>query len=101
MKHNKFLTRWRMLFVAAGLTTLGSVLVVTTSFAQSSTGCRAYAEDYAERYSAGSATPFASGGDPAPLVQWRPAQRVDFASQRLLTMHTHDACKTDGREYRG
>jgi len=44
------------------------------------------------------ATPFASGGDPAPLVQWRPAQRVDFASQHLLTMHTHDACKTDGRE---
>jgi hypothetical protein len=43
-----------MLFVAAGLTTLGSVLVVTTSFVQSSTGCRAYAEDYAERYSAGS-----------------------------------------------
>ena len=44
------------------------------------------------------ATPSGSGVVPAPLVLWRPAQRVDFASQRLLTMHTHDACKTDGRE---
>jgi hypothetical protein len=53
MKHN-FLARHRMLVVATALTTLGSVLAVTTSFAQTSTGCRAYAQDYAERYSAGS-----------------------------------------------
>jgi hypothetical protein len=67
MKHNKFLTRWRMLFVATALATLGSVLVATTSFAQLSTGCRAYAEDYAERYSAGSAfgDAFRVGGRPS------------------------------------
>jgi hypothetical protein len=52
---NNFLARQRMLFVATAFATLGSMLVATTSFAQSSTGCRAYAEDYAERYSAGSA----------------------------------------------
>jgi hypothetical protein len=54
MKHNNFVARQRMLFVATALATLGSVVVATTSFAQTSTGCRAYAEDYAERYSAGS-----------------------------------------------
>lgn len=54
MKHN-FLARQRTLVVATALTTLGSVLAVTTSFAQTSTGCHAYAQDYAERYSAGSA----------------------------------------------
>jgi hypothetical protein len=52
---NSFLARQRMLFVATAFATLGSMLVATTSFAQSSTGCRTYAEDYAERYSAGSA----------------------------------------------
>ena len=49
MKHN-FLARQRTLVVATALTTLGSVLAVTTSFAQTSTGCHAYAQDYAERY---------------------------------------------------
>jgi len=46
---NNFLARQRILFVATAFATLGSMLVATTSFAQSSTGCRAYAEDYAER----------------------------------------------------
>jgi hypothetical protein len=45
---------WRRLVVAAVLTTVGSLLVVTTSFAQSPEGCRAYAEDYSYRYSADS-----------------------------------------------
>jgi hypothetical protein len=51
MKHNKLLTGWRKLVVAVGLATLGSALTITTSFAQSSAGCRAYAEDYSLRYS--------------------------------------------------
>jgi hypothetical protein len=46
-------------------------------------------------------TPFASGGDLRPRICWRPTQRVGFASQRSLATRTHDACKTDGREYRG
>jgi hypothetical protein len=41
------LARQRILFIATAFATLGSMLVATTSFAQSSTGCRAYAEDYA------------------------------------------------------
>lgn len=55
MKQNDFLARLGMLFFATIFATLGSMLVATISYAQSSTGCRAYAEDYAERYSAGSA----------------------------------------------
>ena len=43
MKHDNLLAGWRRLVVAAGLATLGSVLVITTSFAQSSANCRAYA----------------------------------------------------------
>jgi len=46
--------KWRSLIVATGLATLGSVLAVTSSFAESSATCRAYAEDYSSRYSAGS-----------------------------------------------
>jgi hypothetical protein len=46
MKHDNLLAGWRKLVVAAGLATLGSVLVITTSFAQPSANCRAYAEDY-------------------------------------------------------
>jgi hypothetical protein len=45
---------WRRLVVAAVLAMVGSLLVVTTSSAQSSEGCRAYAEDYSYRYSADS-----------------------------------------------
>jgi len=45
---------WRNLAVAGGIATLGSVLAITPSFAQSSANCRAYAEDYSLRYSAGS-----------------------------------------------
>ena len=56
MKHDNSLAGWRRLVVAAGLATLGSVLVVTTSFAQSSANCRAYAKDYSTRYSAPWAT---------------------------------------------
>jgi hypothetical protein len=52
MKHGNLSAGWRELVVAAGLATLGSVLVITTSFAQSSANCRAYAEDYSLRYSA-------------------------------------------------
>jgi len=55
MKHNNLLVRWRTLFFAAGLAMPGSLSMITTSFAQSSAGCRVYAEDYAERYSANSA----------------------------------------------
>ena len=52
MKQNNLLTGWRKLVVAVGLATLGSsALAITTSFAQSSAGCRAYAEDYSLRYS--------------------------------------------------
>lgn len=52
MKHDNSLASWQKLVVAAGLGTLGSVLVITTSFAQSSVNCRAYAEDYSLRHSA-------------------------------------------------
>ena|SRR6185437_7368524 len=53
MKHDNLWSGWRKLIVAAGLATLGSsVLVITSSFAQSSANCRAYAEDYSLRYSA-------------------------------------------------
>lgn len=55
MKHDNVLVRWRTLCFAAGLAMPGSLSIITTSFAQSSASCRAYAEDYAERYSAGSA----------------------------------------------
>jgi hypothetical protein len=51
MKHDNLLAGWRKLVVAAVLATLGSALVITTSFAQSA-NCRAYAEDYSLRYSA-------------------------------------------------
>jgi hypothetical protein len=52
MKHQN--SGWRKLLVAAGLATFGSALVMAPSFAESSAGCRAYAEDYSLRYSAGS-----------------------------------------------
>ncbi|SHM69765.1 hypothetical protein SAMN05444321_7281 [Bradyrhizobium lablabi] len=67
---DNFLARQRGLFVATAFATLGSMLVATTSYAQSSRGCRAYAEDYAERYSAGSAwgEPFVSADDLVPLM---------------------------------
>jgi hypothetical protein len=52
MEHDNLLAGWRKLVVATGLATLGSVLVITTSFAQPSENCRAYAEDYSLRYSA-------------------------------------------------
>jgi hypothetical protein len=55
MKHDNLLVRWRTLFFAAGLAMPGSLSMITTSFAQSSASCRAYAGDYAQRYSAGSA----------------------------------------------
>lgn len=51
MKHLN--CEWRRLVVAAVLAMVGSLLVITTSSAQSSEGCRAYAEDYSYRYSAG------------------------------------------------
>ena len=47
--HNR---EWRKLVVSAGLGMLGSLLVISSSFAQSSENCRAYAEDYSLRYSA-------------------------------------------------
>ena len=46
--------QWRRFIVATGLATLGSVLAITASFADTSANCRAYAEDYSLRYSAGS-----------------------------------------------
>jgi hypothetical protein len=52
MKHDNLLARWRKLVVTACLAMLGSMLVITISFAQSSANCRAYAEDYSLRYSA-------------------------------------------------
>jgi hypothetical protein len=55
MKHRNLLAGRRKLFVAIVLVTFGSALTTTTSFAQSSANCRAYAEDYSLRYSAGSA----------------------------------------------
>src|ERR1700744_4488528 len=55
MKRDNLVVRWRTLFFAAGLAIPGSLSMITTSFAQSSAGCRAYAEDYAQRYSAVSA----------------------------------------------
>jgi hypothetical protein len=51
MKHRNRL--WKKVFVASDLATLGSVLAITTSLADTSANCRAYAEDYSVRYSAG------------------------------------------------
>jgi hypothetical protein len=52
MKHDNLCSGWRKLVVAVGLATLGSsVLAITSSFAQPSANCRAYAEDYSLRYS--------------------------------------------------
>jgi hypothetical protein len=67
---NKFLARQRILFVATAFSTLGSMLVATTSFAQSSTGCRAYAEDYASAIqpAARGTTRFASEDHLVPLM---------------------------------
>jgi hypothetical protein len=45
---------WKKVVAAFGLATLGSVPAVTTSLADNSANCRAYAEDYSVRYSAGS-----------------------------------------------
>ena len=56
MKHDNLLAGWIRLVVVAGFAILGSVLVVTASFAQSSANCRAYAKDYSTRYSAPWAT---------------------------------------------
>jgi hypothetical protein len=77
MKHDNLLVRWRMLFLAAGLAMPGSLSMITTSFAQSSAGCRAYAEDYAERYSAGSAW-----GDAFRVGGRRSAARAMAADRR-------------------
>jgi hypothetical protein len=52
MKRQNWL--WKKLIVVTGLATLGSVLAITTSFADTSANCRAYADDYSVRYSAGS-----------------------------------------------
>jgi hypothetical protein len=52
MKRRNWL--WKWLFVASGLGALGSVLAITTSIADTSANCQAYAEDYSGRYSAGS-----------------------------------------------
>ena len=52
MKRRNWL--WKKVFVASGLATLGSVLAITTSLADTSANCHAYAEDYSVRYSAGS-----------------------------------------------
>ena len=49
MKHENL--GWRRLLVAAVFATLGSTLAITSSLAQSSENCRAYAEDYSYRYS--------------------------------------------------
>jgi len=53
MKHRNVLTGWRKLVVPVVSVTFGFALTITTSFAQSSANCRAYAEDYSHRYSAG------------------------------------------------
>lgn len=55
MKHRNFLAGPRKLLIATVLVTFGSALTISTSFAQSSANCRAYAEDYSLRYSDGSA----------------------------------------------
>src|ERR1700722_13460972 len=96
MKHDNLLVRWRTLFFAAGLAMPGSLSMITTSFAQSSTGCRAYAEDYAERYSAGSAW-----GD-AFRVRGRPSASnvmATSAARRLrkstLTDNAYARCMQD------
>jgi hypothetical protein len=70
MKRRNFLVGWRKLVVAAVLVTFGSALTMTTSFAQSSVNCRAYAEDYSLRYSAGSpwGDAFRIGGGAPPLA---------------------------------
>jgi hypothetical protein len=67
MKRDNLLVRSRTLLFAVGLTSSGSLSMITTAFAQTSASCHAYAEDYAERYSAGSAwgDAFRMGGRPS------------------------------------
>jgi hypothetical protein len=85
--------------VAAGLATVGSVLVITTSFAQSSANCRAYAEDYSLRYSAPWATlNFNVGGGAPALVRWPPIGPAPFNSPPSSTAPTHAAWAVDGRK---
>jgi Glutaminase len=98
-----FLAGRRKLVVAAVLVTFGSALAITTSSAQSSANCRAYAEDYSLRYSAGSAwgDAFRMGGGAAPLVRWPPIGRAAFKRLRSSTTLTHAACVADGREGTG
>jgi hypothetical protein len=99
MKHDNLLAGLRKLVVAAGLATLGSVLVFTISFAQSSANCRAYAEDYSLRYSAPwAALNFNIGGGAPALVRWPPIGPAPFNSPPSSTTPTHAACAVGGRK---
>ena len=51
MTHHKLFAGWPKLVVMAGLLTLGFALPMSTAFAASSSFCRTYANDYADRYS--------------------------------------------------
>jgi hypothetical protein len=92
MKHDNVLTGWRKLVVAAGLATLGSVLVITTSSAQSSADCRAYAEDYSLRYSAPWATSNFNIGGRRAGVSALAAHRSRALQQSTLFDNAYARC---------
>ena len=90
---------WKKVFVASGLAALGSVLAITTSLADTSANCRAYAEDHSVRIQqpAFGTTFSASMGD-LPVVRWLPTGRDDYKDLHSSTALTHIACRIDGRE---
>jgi hypothetical protein len=90
MKHQN--SGLRKLVAAVALATLGSVLAITTSFAQSSENCRAYAEDYSLRYSSPWATSnFNIGGRRAGATALA-ANRSRAVQQSTLSNNAYARC---------
>ena len=76
----------------AGMTALGSSLLITNAFAQSSDSCRAYAEDYSMRYSSPWATStFRIGGTRAGVSAWA-ANRFSAQQQAALFRNAYARC---------
>jgi hypothetical protein len=92
MKHYNLLAGWRKLVVAAGLAMLESMLVITTSFAQSSVNCRAYAEDYSLRYSSSWATLNFNVGGRRAGVSALAANRSRAVQQSTLFDNAYARC---------
>ena len=84
---------WLRNFVAtAALATLGSLFVITTSFAQSSENCRAYAEDYSVRYSSLWATSYFNIGGRRAGATALAANRSRAVQQSTLFNNAYARC---------